>query len=132
MEMLLEVSRRVAADQTLDEVLETLVEVTAEAMGAERATLFLNDPQSGELYSRVARGNIRREIRILNTSGVIGDVFTSGQGAIVDDAYADPRFNRTVDEQTGFTTQNILCAPIRTVTGEVIGSPARSSGRCKP
>jgi adenylate cyclase len=122
MVMLLEVSRRVAADQTLDEVLETLVEVTAEATGAERATLFLNDPQSGELYSRVARGNIRREIRILNTSGVIGDVFTSGQGTIVDDAYADPRFNRTVDEQTGFTTQNILCAPIRTVTGEVIGA----------
>jgi adenylate cyclase len=121
MEMLLEVSRRVAANQTLDEVLETLVEITAEATGAERATLFLNDPQTGELYSRVARGDIRREIRILNTKGVVGAVFTSGAGTIVGNAYGDERFDSTVDEQTGFVTRNILCAPIRTVSGEIIG-----------
>jgi adenylate cyclase len=34
---------------------------------------------TNELYSRVAQGNIQREIRILNTSGVAGHVYTSGR-----------------------------------------------------
>jgi len=120
-EMLLNVSRRVAAIETLDEVLATLVEMTTFEIGAERGTLFLNDPITDELYSRFAQGNFQREIRILNTSGVAGHVFQSGEGAIIDDAYNDSRFNRTVDEQTGFKTRNILCAPVRTVKDELIG-----------
>lgn len=120
-EMLLNVSRRVAAIETLDEVLATLVEMTTFEIGAERGTLFLNDPVTDELYSRFAQGNFQREIRILNTTGVAGHVFQSGEGTIIDDAYSDPRFNRTVDEQTGFTTKNILCAPVRTVKDELIG-----------
>ncbi|MBC8549491.1 MAG: GAF domain-containing protein, partial [Candidatus Brocadiales bacterium] len=88
---------------------------------SERSTLFLNDPQTGELYSRIALGNNLREIRILNTSGVAGHVYTSGDGVIIHDAYKDHRFNKLIDEQTGFVTRNILCAPVKTVKGKIIG-----------
>jgi len=120
-ELLLEVSRRMAAYETLDEILTALVEVTTEELGAERGTLFLNDAETGELFSRVAQGNIQREIRLLNHSGIAGHVFTTGEAVIIADAYADPRFNRSIDEQTGFVTRNILCVPIKTVKGEIIG-----------
>ena len=120
-ELLLEISRRMAGYDSLDEVLEALVEMTTNEIDAERGTLFLNDPTSNELYSRVAQGNIKREIRLLNTSGIAGHVFTSGQPMIILDPYADPRFNRSIDEQTGFVTRNILCVPIKTMKGEVIG-----------
>jgi len=120
-ELLLSVSNRLAAHQTLDEQLETLVEMVTSVLGAERGSLFLNDPQSGELYSRVAQGDIRREIRLLNHVGVAGHTYTSGEGMIIHDAYANEHFNRNVDEQTGFVTKTILCAPVRTVNGEVIG-----------
>lgn len=120
-EMLLAVSRQVAALDSLDDVLETLVEIASRELGAERATLFLNDPASNELYSRVAQGTFRREIRILNDSGIAGAVFQSGASEIVADAYADQRFNRSVDEETGFTTTDLAAAPVRTVKGEIIG-----------
>lgn len=120
-EMLLNVSRRVAAIESLDEVLETMVEMTTWELQAERGTLFLNDPVTDELYSRFAQGNFQREIRILNNSGIAGAVFQSGQGLIILDAYSDDRFNRTVDEQTGFKTESILCAPVKTVKGDLIG-----------
>jgi adenylate cyclase len=120
-ELLLEVTRRMAGYGTLDEVLNALVDMTTSELNAERGSLFLNDPNTNELYSRVAQGNIQREIRILNTSGVAGYVFTSGEALIIHDAYADERFNRSIDEQTGFTTHSILCVPIKTVKGEVIG-----------
>ena len=64
-EMLLNISREVAGIESLDDVLEKLVEITSRETGCERATLFLNDDQTGELYSRVAQGDIRREIRLL-------------------------------------------------------------------
>ena len=71
-ELLLEVSRRMAAYDSLDEVLYALVDMTTREVGAERGSLFLNDPDTNELYSRVAQGNIRREIRLLNTAGIVG------------------------------------------------------------
>ncbi|MBK6907316.1 MAG: GAF domain-containing protein [Rhodocyclaceae bacterium] len=120
-ELLLEVTRRMAGYGTLDEVLAALVEMTTTELNAERGSLFLNDPDTNELYSRVAQGNIQREIRILNTSGIAGHVYTSGEALIIHDAYSDGRFNRSIDEQTGFTTHNILCVPIKTVKGEIIG-----------
>ena len=121
LELLLEVTRRMASYGTLDEVLQALVEMTTTELNAERGSLFLNDPDTNELNSRVAQGNIQREIRILNTSGVAGYVYTAGEALIIHDAYADDRFNRSIDEQTGFITHNILCVPIKTVKGEVIG-----------
>ena len=120
-EMLLEVTRRMAAYDTLDDVLHALVDMTTSEIGAERGTLFLNDTTTNELYSRVAQGNIKREIRLLNTSGIAGHVFSSGESMIIPDPYSDARFNKSIDEQTGFVTRNILCVPIKTVKGEIIG-----------
>ena len=120
-ELMLEITRKMAAMDSLDEVLYALVDLTTKEIGADRGSLFLNDEKTGELYSRVAQGNTNREIRLLNTSGVAGNVYTVGESQIINDAYADARFNRTVDEQTGYVTRNILCVPIRTVKGQVIG-----------
>ena len=120
-DMLLQVTNDLAKTKSLDEALETLVKITTSTIGAERGTIFLNDASTGELYSRIAQGNFRREIRILNTKGVAGWVFSKNQGVIIHDAYKDERFNKAVDVRTGFRTKSILCAPLRTVSGEKIG-----------
>ncbi len=120
-ELLLSVSRKVSAMETVDEILESLVEIAIQEMKAERGSLFLNDPSTNELYSRVAKGMHRREIRIMNDSGIVGSVFHSGKGLIIKNAYADPRFDSSIDESSGFKTKSILCTPITTVRGEIIG-----------
>ncbi|MBN38958.1 MAG: adenylate/guanylate cyclase domain-containing protein [Opitutae bacterium] len=120
-DMLLQVTTDLAKTKSLDEALEVLVKITTSTIGAERGTIFLNDPATGELYSRIAQGNFRREIRILNTKGVAGWAFTKNEGVIIHDAYKDERFNKAVDVRTGFRTKSILCAPLRTVNGDEIG-----------
>ncbi|MDA9064201.1 GAF domain-containing protein [Pseudomonadales bacterium] len=120
-EFLLDVSRKVSGLTSLDDILAELVEISTREIGAERGTLFLNDPQTGELYSRIAQGIFKREIRVLNDRGIAGHVFTQNKSEIVADAYADSRFNRDVDEKTDFVTKSILCVPLLTVRGEVIG-----------
>ena len=50
LELLLEVTRRMASYGTLDEVLAALVDMTTTELNAERGSLFLNDPDTNELY----------------------------------------------------------------------------------
>ena len=120
-EVLLNVARRVWRKETLADVLTALVEVTSQELICERSSYFLNDPETGELYAPAAQGLMRKEIRFPNTQGVDGAVFKSGVAAIVDDAYADPRFSPEIDQDLGFTTRNILVVPLRSADGSVFG-----------
>jgi len=119
--ILLDVTRRISGSDSLDEILEALVEMTSVALKCDRSSFFLNDASTGELYSRVAQGVRRREIRLLNNHGVAGAAFQSGRSIIIKDAYADPRFNPTIDRETGYVTKTVLCVPLRTAKGDVIG-----------
>lgn len=37
------------------------------------------------------------------------------------DAYADPRFNKEVDQKTGLNTKSILVSPVVDTEGELLG-----------
>ena len=58
-------------------------------------------------------------MRIPLASGIAGASAVSGQPVRVDDVYADPRFNRTVDFETGFRTRSMLCLPLHDRNGTV-------------
>jgi len=90
----------------------------AQLLDADRASLFLRE--GDELVLKVAE-HIQEmgEIRIPVGSGIAGAVAQSGEAIRIDDAYADPRFNRDVDRQTGYTTRSILSLPVKNMDGEV-------------
>lgn len=121
LELLLKVNRKIAGLSNLKDILFAIIEETTAELHADRGTLFLNDPLTGELYSRVAQGDLTREIRILNHIGIAGSIFQNGVGEIIHDVQADNRFDPSIDEQTGYRTNNIVCVPIKTVRDEVIG-----------
>ena len=52
------------------------------------------------------------QYRFSSEKGIAGYVATSGKLLNIKDAYSDPRFNREVDVQTGYTTHTILCVPM--------------------
>jgi adenylate cyclase len=118
--LLLEIFKAAEA-VSLDELLPRLIELITESLDAERATLFLHDRETEQLFSRIARGDGVTEIRIADSAGIAGAVFTSGAAELIADAYADPRFNQEVDRQTGYRTRTILCVPVRNRDGESVG-----------
>src|SRR5438105_10135684 len=120
-ELLLEVSNKMAVAGNLADAFHVLAQYTASVINAEQASVFLNDPRTGELYTRITTGKITREVRMMNNMGVAGHAFTTDRGVIVLDAYADERFNPEVDRTTGYVTKSILCVPLRTLKGHVIG-----------
>lgn len=121
LQALLRVSKAMASGIHLDELLKVIVEQATEVVGADRSSLFLYDSEAGELRSVVARGLEESPLRLAVGTGLAGYVARTRAVANVPDAYADPRFDPTVDLQTGFNTRSVLCMPIESADGRLLG-----------
>lgn len=120
-ERLTEASYALHTSLDLREVLRLILRTAAEGVGAERGTVFLFTDDRTQLWSEVVSGSAPIEIRLPVGQGIAGHVAASGETIRVEDAYADPRFDRSWDERSGFRTRQILCAPVRNRAGEVVG-----------
>jgi GAF domain-containing protein/anti-sigma regulatory factor (Ser/Thr protein kinase) len=118
---LVEIGLALSSTLDLDAILTLVVDRAAQLVGADGATLFLVDPATGELWSKVLRGTRLREIRLPPGRGVAGAVARSGRPAVVSDAYEDGRFDRDVDRRSGYRTRSIACAPLPGRDGRVAG-----------
>lgn len=87
---------------------------------ADRGSLFALDSRSGRLMSLYADGDGRPLSLNLNL-GIAGVTAVTGQSLLIDDAWNDERFDRSVDMRTGFRTHTMLCAPLRCHCGDVLG-----------
>jgi adenylate cyclase len=111
-----------AFQSMLSQALGAFTRKLAQLLDAERASFFLVDEERGELALRVSQDvGVDESVRIPLGSGIAGAVAASGAPLRVDDAYADPRFNRALDERTGFRTRSILALPVRNREGRVFG-----------
>lgn len=120
-QQILEVTQDLAGELLLEVLIARIMTATTQLLNAERASLFIYDDKTDELYSLYADGMDTKQIRVPTDRGIAGAVFTSGQTEHIDDPYQDPRFNAEVDRRSGFTTRSILCVPIANKAGARIG-----------
>ncbi len=119
---ILEVSRAMSSEVQLDSLLQVIMQKTSEVMEAERTSLFLYDERRKELWSKIAQElGPSQEIRFPVGVGIAGHVAQTRQGINLADAYVDPRFNPDFDKQTGYRTRSLLCLPLLTSAGKLIG-----------
>lgn len=100
--------------------LRSLVDLCAQAVDAERCTVYVVDQQKKQLWARVAQ-RTATEIRLPLGQGLAGQAALTGETINVPDAYADSRFDRNVDLRTGFRTMNMLCVPVWGRAGKTVG-----------
>lgn len=96
------------------------------SLNAERGSFFVVDKEKDELVADLfdegieADGNLHKKnlkIRFNRDRGIAGTVARTGVSINVTDAYNDARFNKEIDQKTGFITRSILCMPIMGVDG---------------
>jgi len=116
---LLDVFYGISRFESIPDIFEFIIYSSTRIMGAERSSLFLLDEDARELYTLVAEG--AQEIRIPIDKSIAGAVVRDKQTILISDPYNDPRFNPAVDKKTGFITRNMLCMPMITVSGRVVG-----------
>jgi transcriptional regulator with GAF, ATPase, and Fis domain len=105
----------------LDALLVAIVDTIVDRLAAERGTLYLVDGRTRTLSSVVAHLPELEHIRLDFGQGLAGTVAAEGKVLRVSNPAADPRFDATFDQQTGFQTRSMLVVPLRDSAGEVIG-----------
>ncbi|HNN90949.1 MAG TPA: sigma-54-dependent Fis family transcriptional regulator [Pseudomonadota bacterium] len=110
----------VRTEVDLDSLLRRVVDLVAQAMSADRATLFLIDKNTGELVSRAAHLPELPEIRLPPGQGIAGHVWQSRRPVAASNADDHPRFAAGIDRITGYKTVTVLAAPVM--------SPATAGG----
>lgn len=126
---------------SMDMLVMKIMNFAQRLVDADRASLFLVDSKSKELYATIFDVGVEgpngeqstdsggedngtqppsREIRFPIGTGIAGQVALTGEILNITDAYSDPRFNRKVDAITGYKTETILCMPIY-IHGSLIG-----------
>jgi Nif-specific regulatory protein len=103
-------------------LLEQIADVATDLLACDRASIFVHDQERNELVACPALGVDSGTLRIPDDAGIVGDVIRSGQAVQVDDVTTDERFNPEVDKETGYTTRNLLCVPLRDGEGEIMGA----------
>ena len=103
-------------------LLEQIADVATDLLACDRASIFVRDQERNELVACPALGVDSGTLRIPDDAGIVGDVIRSGQAVQVDDVTTDERFNPEVDKETGYTTRNLLCVPLRDGEGEIMGA----------
>ncbi len=123
LDLLYEVGRKAGSASEVSRLIDEVVPMTKQALKAAASSVLLLDEENQELYFEFADGDVGdalKTIRIGLDSGIAGWVVRNGEPLIVNDVTSDQRFYPKVDQQTGFVTKSIMCAPLA-VHGRVIG-----------
>jgi len=115
----LEVTRKLAAPFDLDTMLTEVVDVSRNILDADRGTVFLYDELTDELVVRVATE--LGTFRIPANKGIVGESAQTHKLINVPDCYADDRFNRDIDKQTGYRSRCMLTIPLLGFENSLVG-----------
>ena len=119
LQQILDVTRKLAAPYDLDTMLREVVDAARSILHADRGTVFLHDPKTSELVVRVGTG--LDSIRIPDYKGIVGESAQSRTLINVPDCYADERFNRDIDKQTGYRSRCMLTIPLIGYENSLVG-----------
>lgn len=118
-EALAAVARRLAAagrlDPTGDELLRAIARTATTVLDAQAASIALHSAETGRLVFVAAAGPAAGDVvglAIDAAAGIAGYAFSTGQPLAVSNVAADPRFDRTVAEATGYVPGTILATPL--------------------
>jgi len=118
-------STRLGLENNLAEIpaakVKELISRLTKNTGCERGSLFLIDTVSSQLMSVYAHGLEDTDIRLSLHLGVAGLVAVTGNVINIIDSATDSRFDKTIDQRTGFETRTILGLPITDHRDEVVG-----------
>ncbi|MEK7439960.1 MAG: GAF domain-containing protein [Chloroflexota bacterium] len=123
MSNLVEAAQVLSSTMETDRLLHLLLAQTLKILNLEAASIALISPETKELVFQLSEGAHSERLiglRLKIGQGIAGWVAQTGQPIFVPDVKKSPHFFGGVDNQTGFVTRSIACAPI-TFEGHLMG-----------
>ncbi len=119
--LMLSLFKDITAFGSQETFLKSMLEEISRILNAQRASIFLINPQSNELEAVAALGIDKEQLKFDYRKGIAGSVFTTGVPLNIDAQTDKVRFSQDMDKKTGFETKSILCNPISNRDDKVIG-----------
>jgi len=113
--LLCEVGKKIGSASRLTQLIKQITRMTQHTLKASASSVLLFDEGNNELYFDVAEGEVGRALkrmRLTSRCGIAGWVAHHTRPLIVNDVAKDKRFNKQIDESTGFVTRSIICVPL--------------------
>lgn len=104
-----------------EKFIESMLQEITRILNAQRATIFLINPDTNELEAAAALGIDKELLKFDYRKGIAGSVFTTGVSLNIDCKTDKVRFSEEIDRVTGFQTKSIICAPIHNREDKIIG-----------
>jgi sigma-B regulation protein RsbU (phosphoserine phosphatase) len=120
--LLAEMTQHFGHSADLEATLGRALGSIAAHVGAEAGSLWLLDPEARELACEASVGpHPITGLRLPANEGIVGKSVRENACQSVLDVAQDPDFSQRMDEQSGFVTRSILCAPM-SFSNQVIGA----------
>lgn len=122
LEAILQIAAQWNQTLEMENLLTQMAETSTQLLNAERASIFLWDKPNKTLVGHPALGVENGELRITETTGIVGQVVQTGESRRVDLETDQDQIDRQVDQELDFETRTLLCVPLRTKNGELFGA----------
>lgn len=98
---------------TWQQIFDSYQTLITKALDAEAFSVFVYDPVTEDVWLKSGTGIAERQIMVMKDNSVVGKVIADGR-PVIDNHMADHEgVHKQADMETGFTTRNILCVPIK-------------------
>ncbi|GIW25906.1 GAF domain-containing protein [Meiothermus sp.] len=121
LEALYQADEKLYASLELDEVLQALVDVSVDLLGADKSCILIWDEAHQHLITRAQRGFTSQFVQVMQVyagRGLLAHAAQSGETVVVQDTYQDERVARHVTDPEGIRA--FMHIPLR-LEGEVFG-----------
>lgn len=98
-------------------LLEFYVDILPVIVPAERCTIFIIEMGTEKICSIIGTGLQKMRIEPPKDKSIAGKVISTGQPMIANDLDKSYGYHTEISEKTGFVTRNMVCAPIKSLTG---------------
>jgi len=133
-EDLLNIAQALSSERDIGRLERLIVRKARELTAADAGSLYVVEEHDGTKQLRFAvaqtgpndEGTMLGSLLPLTTGSVAGFVASSGESVRIADVYEIPpdvpyTFNRAFDDATGYRSKSMLCVPMRTPDGGIVG-----------
>lgn len=118
--ILLELGKLLGTERNLSKIIDVLAKVSRDVTESDRCSIYIYNKRRKILWTKVAQ-ELGSVIKLPLGKGIAGDVALNKKTQIIYDVYNDDRFNKMIDEETGYKTEQMLVMPILDKSKNTLG-----------
>jgi signal transduction histidine kinase len=115
LDLLYDIEKRISSAQTLEDLVDSILHKAMTVLGVEAGSILTREEDSGYLFFKSAlgaKGGEVKKLRLEPREGIAGQVASSGEPILTNDAPRHSSFAPRIAKQVGVPARAVLCVPL--------------------